>query len=63
MWGPDDHPFHTLVSVEHTDAPVTAHKTIDAFIEGLEVIVWDSSYKPPFYDEMIKNYDLHVAQQ
>lgn len=61
MWGPDDHPFHTLVSVEHTDAPVTAHKTIDEFIEELEATVWDNAYKPPFYDEMLKNYGRSVA--
>lgn len=63
IWWPDDHPLHTVVSIELTDAPVTVHKTIDEFIEELEATVWDDAYKPPFYDEMLANYDLHIAAE
>ena len=63
IWWPDDHPLHTIVRVEGTDKPATVEKTIAEFIEELEATEWDGSYTPPFYDEMIKNYDLHIAEE
>ena len=61
IWWPDDHPLHTIVRVEGTDKTPTVEKTIAEFIEELEATEWDGSYTPPFYDEMIANYDDFIA--
>jgi hypothetical protein len=63
IWWPDDHPLHTLDDVAHTDKPTTVEKTLQEFIEKLETTEWDGSYTPPFYEEMIANYDAFIAAE
>jgi len=63
IWWPDDHPLHTIVRVGETDKPATVEKTIAEFVEELEATEWDGSYTPPFYEDMIANYDAFIAAE
>lgn len=63
-WDPDgDHVWHELDEIDFTDADPTDARTMEAFAAEVAAVEWDPSYEPPFYDEMVKNYQDYLDRK
>lgn len=57
-WDPErDHIYHTIEDVSVTSEDATDPRSFEEFVEDCEAAEWDETYKPPFYEEMLANYE------
>lgn len=62
-WNPEyDHVWHDLCEISYTDAPPTENLGAVELAGAFSRVVWDDSYRPPFYDEMTERYNERIAK-
>lgn len=52
-----DHIWHEIIGIEPVEAEPTVETSIEAFAAAMEGATWSESYRPPFYDEMVANFE------
>lgn len=59
----DDHIYHEVTDIALTQAQPTDPRSIDAFIEEVGAVTWDTDWRPSFYAEMVANYEAASAAE
>jgi hypothetical protein len=52
-----DHIWHEIIDIKQVNANPTVESTIEAFVTAMEGAIWTESYRPPFYDETVANFE------
>lgn len=58
----DDHIFHEVTDIHLTEELPTDPRTIFEFIAEVGRVIWDETWRPSFYEEMVANHEEAVAQ-
>lgn len=60
IWWPDDDIYHDLLMIDHVERAPTDGRPLPDFIRQFSETDWNDQYLPPFYEEMIENYNDHM---
>jgi hypothetical protein len=59
----DDHIFHEVTDIHLTEEAPTDPRTILEFIDEVERVSWDESWRPSVYEEMVANYEETLSRE